>query len=215
MGKSIFSVSLAKELKSKRHSVGLLDLDMSSPCLPYLTNIKRPVEVDRTGFQPAITTEGIELFSLGLLTKSETPLMIRGVKRAEIIEQISEGDIKWSNLDYLIIDTCAGTHEETLAILRNLKPDKAIIVAQPNGLSLAATKKTIQMLKILKVKIGGIIENMSYFECPKCGQKTPLFSESAKELAKQMKIKYLGSIPFIPNPEVLPIKEEIIKKVMK
>jgi len=215
VGKSLFSVSLAKMLRRKGKVIGLLDMDLSSPCLPYLAKVKKPIEVDKTGFEPAVTNEDVQLFSIGLLlSKDEIPIMIRGMKRSEIVEQICKGDIKWGKLDYLIIDTCAGVHEETLTLLKILKPDKTIIISQPNDLSLVAAKKTIRMLKAFKIKITGIVENMAYFECPKCHGKTELFSGSIQRLAKETKIKFLASIPFVPHPEILPISEEILDKVM-
>lgn len=215
VGKSLFSASLARSLTGKGKKVALLDLDFSSPCIPLLLQPKGDVQVDREGFKPPVSEEGIEIFSMGLLSKTETPILLRGAKRAEIVQQIKD-DIKWNSPDYLIIDCPPSTSEETLTMLKSLKPDKAVIICQPDKLSLQAVKKTVTMLKHYKIKISGIAENMSHVKCPKCGQEIRLFKESAEQVAKETKTKLLGSIPFLTNTKMdeTPEFNKIVEKVM-
>lgn len=211
-GKSTLCVSLARALRRRGKTVSLLDLDFASPCDQLLTKTQTGVEVSREGLAPAYTEEGIELFSIGLIIKDDTPVMLRGAKRAEIVEQLSQ-DILWNRPDYLICDLPSGIQEECLSLLKHLKPDKTLIVMQPDKLSIASARRMIQALRQLKVNVGGIVENMSLFQCPACGKETRLFKDSAKDLAKEARVKFLGSIPFIPNAEALPI-DEIVDKVM-
>lgn len=214
-GKSTFSVSLAKALLAKGKKVALLDLDFTSPCTQILTGSTTEIEVSaQKGFTPAKTEDGIELFSVGLLMSEGTPMLIRGAKKREIALQLIE-DIKWDSPDYLVIDFPSGIPEHTLAILRNMAPDKAIIIIQPDKLSISSAKRMFTALELTKVKVVGIIENMAAVECSKCGTQIRLFQGDGHELAKQVKTKFLGTIPFYPNlNSIIPIDEKILRKVM-
>jgi len=214
-GKSLFSVSLAKTLKKKGFHVALLDLDLTSPCLSYLTTSHNDLKVTSQLIKPSMTTEGIELISMGLfLPKEETSILLRGIKKAEIAEELIN-DTQWNSPDYLICDTPAGITDEILTTLKVFRPDRAIIICQADKLSIQAMKKTITMLRRFKIKVAGVVENMSYIKCPKCQEETRLFPNNVNQSAKQTKVKFLGSIPFIPNLKGnLPISEEIVKKVM-
>lgn len=214
-GKSTFSVSLAKTLSAKGKSVGLLDLDFTSPCAQMLTNMETQMTVDaKKGFTPARTKEGIEVFSIGLLTEEDTPMLIRGTKKGEIAEQLIN-DVHWGSPDYLIVDFPSGIQEQTLTILRNMKLNRVVFVVQPDKLSLSAAKRMRKALKVMKVKVSGIIENMGTVKCDKCGNEMRLFEDSVESLCKTSKIKFLGAISFQPKLKGhLPINDEILKKVM-
>lgn len=214
-GKSTVSVGLAKALSAKGKSVGLLDLDFTSPCSQILTNLDTIMTVDaKKGFTPARTKEGIEVFSIGLLTNEDTPMLIRGTKKGEIALQLIK-DIHWGSPDYLLVDFPSGIQEQTLAILRNMKLNKAILVVQPDKLSIASAKRMLKALKIMKVKITGVIENMGTVKCSKCGNEIKLFEDNTQNLCKIAKIKFLGTIPFYPKlKSSIPINEEILEKVM-
>jgi len=212
-GKSTFSVSLTQALKRRGKTVALLDLDFASPCAQLLTQTKSNLQVDKKGFTPATTEEGIELFSFGLLLSQDTPVMLRGIKRAEIVQQLAK-DIRWNKPDYIVVDLPSGIQEESLSLLRNLKPNKTVIIIQPDKLSISSARRIIKALRHMKVNVSGIVENMGYIKCPKCGEETKLFADSAKQLSQETKVAFLGSIPFIPHPKTLPIDESVIRKVM-
>lgn len=214
-GKSTVSISLANALLAKGKTVGLLDLDFTSPCSQILAKPTTAITVDaQNGFTPAQTADGLEVFSIGLLTEEETPMLLRGAKKGEIAMQLTE-DIKWGSPDYLVVDFPSGIQEQTLAILRNMKPNKTILVVQPDQLSISSAKRMLKALRIMKVNITGIIENMGSVKCPKCGNTIDLFKDNVRELAKKMKVKFLGSIPFYPElNRNLPLNDEILERVM-
>lgn len=214
VGKSTIALSLARALK-KNGKVAILDLDFASPCLQIMTKTKSNIEVSKEGFKPALTQDGMEIFSLGLLiNKEDTPVMIRGAKRAEIVVQILQ-DIKWNSPSYLICDLPSGIQEETLALLRNLKPKKVVIVIQPHKLSLASAKRMASALKKLKIKKIYLLENMASMLCPSCGADISLFNGDGKELAKSLNVKYLGAVPFVPfnKKGTVTLKEEIMSEL--
>ena len=215
-GKSTISVSLAKALRAKDKSVALLDLDFTSPCIQILAKPKTEISVDaQEGFTPAITEDDIEIFSIGLLTNEDTPMLLRGEKKGEIAQQLIH-DIKWNSPDFLIVDYPSGLQEQRLTILRNMKPNKTILVLQPDKLSIGSAKRMLKALKIMKVKVTGIIENMATVKCNKCGAEIKLYHDNIQELAKNLKVKVLGSIPFYPElKRNLPISKEILDQVMK
>lgn len=198
-GKSTISISLARAIKKCGHTVGLLDLDFTSPCAQILADPKTEIKVNsQEGFTPAKTEEGIEVFSMGLLAGEDTPMLLKGAKKGEIALQLTE-DIKWNSPDYLIIDFPSGIQEQSITILQTLRPKKVILVAQPDVLSMGSLRRMVKALKLMKLPITGVIENMAKVQCPKCGFQICLFNDNLPNLAKKLGIDFLGNIPFYPN----------------
>ncbi|XP_026498972.1 cytosolic Fe-S cluster assembly factor Nubp2 homolog [Vanessa tameamea] len=206
VGKSTVSTQLALTLKEKGFKVGLLDIDLCGPSVPYLLNLEDqnihqgsghwiPVYLDKE--------KKLAVMSIGFLLKSRNDAVVwRGPKKTSMIKQFLE-DVYWQDLDYLIIDTPPGTSDEHITVmenLRNVPQCSAIIVTTPQQVAIEDVRKEITFCRKTGIPIMGLIENMSGYECPTCSECTNIFSTGGgKSLAEISKIKFLGSIPIDPR----------------
>lgn len=202
VGKSTVAVNLAIALAKKGLKIGLLDADIHGPNLalmlgaqngavfPYGENQILPVEISKN----------LSLVSIAyFIPKLDTPIIWRGPAKMKIIERFVK-DVTWGDLDWLIVDSPPGTGDEPLSIAQLLPKAGAIIVTTPQDVSLLDSKKAINFAKELKLKIHGLIENMSGLSCPHCGKTISLFKKNGgSRIAKQYKIPFLGSIPIDPE----------------
>ena len=221
VGKSTVAVNLAVALGLKGYKVGLFDSDIYGPSIPTMLNVKsNQVSTENNKIIP-IEKYGIRLMSIGFFLEKDTPLIWRGPMVMNAIQQFLE-DVKWVDLDYLIIDLPPGTGDAQLSISQLLNLSGAIIVTTPQDLALIDAVKGVQMFRKVNVPIIGIVENMSYFICPKCGEKTEIFGYGGgiKE-SNRINVPFLGEIPINPmvrvsgdtgRPIVLSDKESVVSK---
>lgn len=205
VGKSTVSFNLAVALKQLGHKVGLLDADIYGPSQPRLTGL---LDINYSGSKPDTNSEGkiippeahgLKIMSMGFLIDEENPLIWRGPMVQSAITQLFR-DVDWNGLDYLIIDMPPGTGDAQLTLAQKMPPDGAVIISTPQDLSLIDARKGLEMYKKTNIPILGIIENMSLFTCPHCGETSEIFGhEGAKNQAEEINIPFLGAIPLDIN----------------
>ncbi len=198
VGKSTVAVSLAWALHAAGLKVGLLDLDIYGPSLPAMLNLPDPkVEMDRHGlFVPLrISQDGnLRALSVGFMAEASQALTWRGPMLIKMVNQLLH-QTAWPNLDILLLDLPPGTGDVQMSLLRNILLDGVIIVSTPQKASLSDTLRAITLFS--KASILGLVENMSYYVCPCCGNTQYLFGRDTVEpLARQTGLNFLGKIPF-------------------
>ena len=204
VGKSTVTVNLAAAfaLQGHKNKVGVLDADIHGPCVPKMLGLKGQKIIggpDGTLF-PVSGQQGIKVVSMDfLLPNDEAPVIWRGPLKMRIIQQFL-ADIKWGELDFLLVDLPPGTGDEPLSVMQLIPDiDGVIIVTMPSEVSQAVVKKAITFAKQLGVPVIGIIENMSSFVCPECGATLNIFKTGGgKKVAEDLSVPYLGKIPIDP-----------------
>ena len=197
VGKSTFAINLAMALKNLGSKVGILDADIYGPSLPKMMNISQKPESDGKSLTP-IEKYGVQCISIGLLVEEETPMIWRGPMVISAIKTFTQ-KVLWNNLDFLIIDMPPGTGDTQLTFSQEIKVDGAIIISTPQEIALLDVKRGIKMFDKLKVKIVGLIDNMSHFEGDD-GKKYNIFGEGGVErVAKEYNKNFLGKIPIDPD----------------
>jgi len=198
VGKSTVAVNLALALASSGARVGLLDADIYGPNVPLMMGIKERPEVKENIIIPPVS-HGVKVASLGFFYKDETALVWRGPMVAGAVRQLIT-QVQWGDLDYLIIDLPPGTGDAGLTVAQTVPLGGVIIVSTPQQAALNIATKAIGMFKKLNVPILGIVENMSYFVCPHCGDKSFIFSNGgARKAAADLDLQFLGEIPLYPK----------------
>jgi Mrp family chromosome partitioning ATPase len=196
VGKSTVAVNLAYALNKKGYKVGLLDADIHGPSIPKLLGIDKVggLEVEGDKLKP-LDVNGVKVISIGFfLPSKETPVVWRGPMKHKFLEQITK-DVSWGNLDFLVIDCPPGTGDEVISIAQLLNPEIAVIVTTPQSVALEDVMKAVNFAKKGNMKVF-VIENMSGFRCPHCGNVVYIFGKGGGEqLAKMFNVKFLGSIP--------------------
>lgn len=203
VGKSSLAVNLAVAVARKGNKVGLLDIDLHGPSVPGMLGLTGQVKVDEDrSLIPQKWDDNLSVISIDNMLKNRDDAIIwRGPKKITAIRQFIS-DVAWGSLDYLFIDSPPGTGDEALTVATTVPTAEAIVVTTPQEISLADVRKAIQFLNKLNMKIAGLVENMSGFVCPHCGETTHIFGhEGGRILAEAMDIKFLGSVPL--DPEVV------------
>ncbi|XP_055531075.1 cytosolic Fe-S cluster assembly factor NUBP2 homolog [Wyeomyia smithii] len=206
VGKSTVSTQLALTLSESNFKVGLLDIDLCGPSVPFLLGLEdHDVHQCEGGWVPVYTSaeKKLAVMSIGFLLKNRTDAVIwRGPKKTAMIKQFLE-DVAWDELDYLIIDTPPGTSDEHITVMECLKgvnADGAIIVTTPQEMALEDVRKEVTFCKKTGIPIIGIVENMSGFVCPNCAECTNIFSSGGGlALAELAKVPHLGTLPIDPR----------------
>lgn len=226
VGKSTISANLAATLAQQKQKIGLLDIDIHGPSIPKMLGIedKQPT-LTETGIQPILAHPNLLVMSMAFLIQNrDTPIIWRGPMKMGAIKQFLR-DVNWGKLDYLIIDLPPGTGDEPLSISQLIpKTTGAIIVTTPQDIALVSVRKSINFVKKMNLPILGIIENMSGFTCPHCGNNIDLFKKGGGlKAAKDFNIPFLGAIPLDPiiviqgdkGTTIKPTKifTEIVKKI--
>lgn len=198
VGKSTVAANLAEAFQKKGLLTGILDADIHGPNIPKMLDVEgKDVIISNGEMIPVMSKNGIKVMSMGFLIESQdTPIIWRGPQKSGSIKQFM-ADTAWGDLDVLIIDNPPGTGDEPLTVLQSLpNVDAVIMVTTPNSLSQEDVLKCVGMVKMLHIDKIGLIENMSYYVCPHCGEKTNIFGESQGEnFAEGMGVKYLGNLP--------------------
>ena len=198
VGKSTFATNLALALKKLDLNVGLLDADIYGPSLPRLFSIKDKPESDGQKLKP-ILKYGIQCMSIGFLTDEQTPMIWRGPMVISAIKTFTQ-KVLWENLDFLIVDMPPGTGDTQLTFAQEINMDGVIIISTPQEIALQDVKRGIKMFDKLKVKIIGLVDNMSHF-IGEDEKRYAIFGEGGVEkTANEFNKNFLGGIPI--NPEI-------------
>ncbi|CAG8467378.1 6045_t:CDS:2 [Ambispora leptoticha] len=195
VGKSTVAVNLALAVASlRRKRVGVLDADIFGPSIPRLMNLKGEPNMTDKGQLIPLTNYGVKCMSIGFLVPEEdSPVVWRGLMVMKALQQLIH-QVFWDELDLLVIDMPPGTGDVQLTITQQVVLDGAVIVSTPQDIALIDAKKGANMFK--KVKILGIVQNMSIFICPSCQHQTHIFgNDGVSKVAKEMDLKMLGDIP--------------------
>ena len=194
VGKTTVAVNIAVALAKRGSRVAILDGDMYGPNIPIMLGLNQQLETDGQKIVPA-ERYGVQAVSMGFLTQDDSPVIWRGPMLHGAIQQFFR-DVKWNNIDYLIVDMPPGTGDIALSLSQTVPVAGAVLVTTPQTVSLADTKRAIAMYRKLNIPPIGLIENMSYFVCPGCGKESDIFGKGGGErLAEEMKVPFLGSIP--------------------
>jgi ATPases involved in chromosome partitioning len=202
VGKSTVSSNIAQALSVKGYQTGLMDLDITGPNVPKMFHVeddKLTVEDER--LIPILVPPSLKLMSMAfLLPEKDSAVMWRGPVKMGAIRQFIE-DVNWGDLDYLIIDMPPGTGDEALSIVQLIpKADGVVIVTTPQDVALLDSRKSITFAAQTKIPILGLVENMSGFVCPHCGETTEIFgSGGGEKTAKSMNVQFMGRIPIEPQ----------------
>ncbi|CAD6491213.1 MAG: Iron-sulfur cluster carrier protein [Candidatus Argoarchaeum ethanivorans] len=202
VGKTTVAVNLALTLAAKGYEVGIMDADVHGPNVPKMLGIEdeRP-DVTEEGIIPVFVPPRVKVMSLAFLLQSkDTPVVWRGPLKMGVIRQFLS-DVLWGDLDCLIADLPPGTGDEPLSVAQLVPEiDGAIIVTTPQDVALLDSRKSVTFAKKLGIPVIGIIENMSGFKCPKCGETIDLFKTGGGERAAiDMGVPFLGRIPIEVN----------------
>src|SRR6185295_15438141 len=198
VGKSTVAANLAVALAQLGHRVGLLDVDIYGPSVPTMFGITEKPIVDGNRILP-FRKFGVTLMSLGFILEIDTPVIWRGPMVKKAIEQML-GDVEWGALDYLILDLPPGTGDAQLTVTQALPLAGAVIVTTPQDVALIDARKGLAMFRKVNVPVIGIVENMSVFVCPHCGETTDVFKkDGGKRTAELLETAFLGAIPLDPK----------------
>jgi Mrp family chromosome partitioning ATPase len=201
VGKSTVAVNLATALMLSGKRVGLLDVDMHGPSIPTLLGLERETLQGCEGGLLPVDLGAMKVMSLGFLLRNQDDAVIwRGPMKANVIKQFLK-DVVWGDLDYLVIDSPPGTGDEPLSICQLIGTlDGAVIVTTPQRVAAVDVRKSITFCRQLQVPVLGVVENMSGFTCPKCGEVTRILcSGGGRRIAEDMEVPFLGSIPMDPK----------------
>jgi ATP-binding protein involved in chromosome partitioning len=194
VGKSTIAVNIAASLALEGTSVGLLDGDIYGPSMPIMLGIYEPPKSINNRMIPQ-ESAGIRFMSMGLLVKSDQPLIWRGPMAHRALQQCLF-DVEWGNLDYLVVDLPPGTGDIHLTLAQQVPVTGAVIVSTPQDVGLRISMKTLRMFQQTRVPILGIVENMSYYICPHCNSRDHIFGEGgARRVASELDIPFLGEVP--------------------
>lgn len=195
VGKSTVAANLALGLSQKGFKTGILDLDVYGPSIPMIFDVtEQPMVQDEHTIYPAMKY-GVEIMSFGFFIDADSPVIWRGPLVMKLVDQFLT-DVKWSKLDYLILDLPPGTGDVQLTLSQKIFMTGAVIVTTPQNLALADVVRGVNMFKKTDVPILGLVENMSYFVCNNCGEKHHIFSTGGGEReSRRLDMPLLGQLP--------------------
>ena len=197
VGKSTVSVGLALALAESGARVGLLDADVWGPNIPQMLGVETLPRQNGQRIRPALG-HGVKMISMGFFVDESTPVIWRGPMVGKMVEQLLT-DVEWGELDYLVVDLPPGTGDASLSLAQAIPLSGLVVVATPHDVALADAGKALAMFRRLDVPILGIVENMSYFLCPHCSERTDIFGHGgARGMAERLAVPFLGEIPLDP-----------------
>ncbi len=208
VGKSFVTSMLATELRRQGYEVGVLDADLTGPSIAKVFGLSgKPHKAENGLIIPAKSKTGIKVMSINLVLDDPTmPVIWRGPIVNSVIRQLY-WDVNWGDVHYLLVDLPPGTSDSPLTVFQSLPVDGVIVVSSPQDLAAMIVAKAVNMAKKMEAPIMGLVENMSYLQCPGCGEKIEVFGHSnGSKLAEQLDIPYLGGVPL--DPEIARLSDE-------
>ncbi len=195
VGKSTVAVNLALGLAAMGLKIGLLDADIYGPSMPRMLGISgRPGSRDGKVLEP-MTNYGLKCMSMGFLVPEDTPMIWRGPMVMSALQQMLR-DVEWGELDVMVVDMPPGTGDAQLTMAQQVPLSGAVIVSTPQDIALLDARKGLNMFRKVDVPVLGIVENMSYFLCPHCGERSEIFSHGgARREAERLGAEFLGEVP--------------------
>jgi ATP-binding protein involved in chromosome partitioning len=198
VGKSTVAVNLALALRNSGATVGLVDADVYGPNLPTMLGASGTPYGENSKIIP-LTAHGIKVMSIGFLLPPDRPVIWRGPMIAGTLKQFLY-DVNWGELDYLVVDLPPGTGDAPLTLVQSIPITGAVLVTTPQDVALEDVTKAASMFKTLSVNVLGVVENMSYFLCPHCGERTEVFDHGGGErLAEKLGVPFMGEVPLDPR----------------
>lgn len=199
VGKSLVTSMLAVTMQRRGYKTAILDADITGPSIPKVFNLKGKVKGSADGMIPATTKTGIKIISTNLILDNETdPVVWRGPILGGVVKQFWT-DVNWGEIDYMFVDMPPGTGDVPLTVYQSLPIDGIVVVTTPQELVSIIVEKAVNMAGMLSVPIMGIVENMAYFTCPHCGEKSYIFGKSrVEEEAKKYGITRTATLPIDP-----------------
>ena len=201
VGKSLVTSLLAVGTRRLGYQTAILDADVTGPSVPKEFGIRQKASATELGIMPVTTKTGIDIMSVNLILENDTdPVVWRGPIISGMVKQFWT-DVMWGDVDYMFIDMPPGTGDVPLTVFQSLPVDGIIIVTSPQELVSMIVSKAVKMAEMMEIPILGIVENMSYLECPDCHKQIKVFGEShIEEIAEKHGIKLLAKVPL--NPEI-------------
>lgn len=195
VGKSTIAVNLALAFAAKGQRVGIMDADIYGPSMPRMLGISGQPQTGEGKKLRPMENYGVKCMSMGFLVEEDTPMIWRGPMVQGALEQMLR-DVLWGKLDILIVDMPPGTGDAQLTMAQRVPLAGAVIVSTPQDIALLDARKGVAMFQRVDVPVLGIIENMSYFLCPKCGDRSEIFSHGgARDWATKLNVEFLGELP--------------------
>lgn len=200
VGKSLVTSLMAVNAQRRGFKAAVLDADITGPSIPKVFGINGRAQATENALFPCKSKGGVSVMSLNLLTDNETdPVIWRGPVIAGAVTQFWT-DVIWGDVDYMFVDMPPGTGDVPLTVFQQLPIEGIIVVTSPQELVSMIVAKALNMAKLMRIPVLGIVENMSYVKCPDCGKQIKVFGEShIDEIAAENGIEVLGKIPMIPE----------------
>lgn len=200
VGKSLVTGLLSVAMNRKGKHVGILDADITGPSIPKMFGVSGEVQGNEKGVYPIKSNRGIDIVSMNLLLAQQTdPVVWRGPIISGIVQQFYT-DFVWQDVDYLFVDMPPGTGDVPLTVLQSIPLDGIVVVTSPQDLVSMIVEKAIKMANLMQIPILGLVENMSYFECPDCGKRHEIYGKShIDEIVRDKKLQVLAKIPIVPD----------------
>ena len=199
VGKSFVTTMLAVEAAKQGYKVGILDADVTGPSIPKAFGLVGGTYKSDDGIEPSISTSGIKVMSLNMLVEDPSdPVVWRGPVIAGLVKQFWS-DVHWGELDFVFVDMPPGTGDVPLTVFQSLPVDGVVVVSTPQDLVEMIVSKSVKMAGMMKKKVLGLVENMSYLKCPDCGKEISVFGPTqAEEIAEKYEIPVWERMPLDP-----------------
>ena len=199
MGKSLVTSMMASAMAKGGRNVAILDADLTGPSIPKMFGLKGIVGASEEGIIPAVTENGIKVMSVNLMLPSaDDPVVWRGPVIAGVVKQFWS-DVIWGDIDYMFVDMPPGTGDVPLTVFQSLPVSGIVVVTSPQDLVGMIVGKAVKMAALMNIPVIGVVENMSYFQCPDCGSRHYIFGKSRlEELAEEYGILKTARLPLDP-----------------
>ena len=199
VGKTTVAVNLAIALARAGQKVGLIDADIYGPNIPLMMGSSQQPKVGPDNQILPNITHGVKSISIGYISPGDKPMVMRGPMLHQIIRQFLQ-QVEWGELDYLMIDLPPGTGDVVISLVQTVPLTGAVVVSTPSDVALQDARKALEMFASVNVEVLGIVENMSHFKCPHCGEIIDIFAKGgAERTAQQFHVPFLGSVELAPG----------------